>query len=742
MSTARDDMIANIAGPEEMAMPGDPAAENTEPGSSGPAAKKKKRHRAGRKKQNRESFQSGDAGEDHLRPGLLDNSQRSGQSSSFYRRQRHSSNTSLESEALLDHRDHGFTRHRHNSHSQGNAFTRPSLPFTRHRGSTTSGPMAAYQRSRVIIAPGTAVAEDEEESNDRTPLLSQSRNQSLPELRRVESGSRQENTRRDRKHSANSKASSKKRAQGAGGHSYQENDEFDVNNPPSVPASPRLGSLDSLMSNSERGRDAVITIDSSARNDEASPEALRRRGTIADLVERDVCFPGDTSLSEAADEDRHSVTSSRRERGKRRTAQWPDLEILEDWHREEKEERTHQEYVRAKKINEPVMVGGRLRPGRTVWHREEEEEPFRFTYFNETFDGTIHARTISDLVQEGTTFKDLFLPEPVELGSDCEEDEDDSTRQRLTKPNGPSGNTLNGRFRGVQHPKDSSDGEELRSVSLSHSQTLSPAAVSRQTSASNTPQPQTKEKRFGPRPTFWLDVLQPTEVEMKVLAKAFGIHQLTTEDILMGEEREKVELFPNYYFVNYRSFEQDKDSEDHMDPINFYAVVFRDGVITFHHKMTPHPANVRRRIRQLNDYMSPTADWISYAIIDDITDVYTPRVAQIESDVDAIDEEILYMNQTSADKAERAISSGKSEAGGDPTMGQLGGDMLRRVGESRKRVQSLYRLLGNKADVIKGFAKRCNEHWEVAPRSEIGLYLGDIQDHIVTMSSNLGHYES
>lgn len=68
-------------------------------------------------------------------------------------------------------------------------------------------------------------------------------------------------------------------------------------------------------------------------------------------------------------------------------------------------------------------------------------------------------------------------------------------------------------------------------------------------------------------------------------------------------------------------------------------------------------------------------------------------------------------------------------------------NMLRRTGEVRKRVMGLYRLLGNKADVIKGFAKRCNEQWEVAPRSEIGLYLGDIQDHIVTMTSNLSHYE-
>ena len=68
--------------------------------------------------------------------------------------------------------------------------------------------------------------------------------------------------------------------------------------------------------------------------------------------------------------------------------------------------------------------------------------------------------------------------------------------------------------------------------------------------------------------------------------------------------------------------------------------------------------------------------------------------------------------------------------------------MLRRVGEARKKVMLLYRLLGNKADVIKGFAKRCNEKWDIAPRSDIGLYLGDIQDHIMTMTSNLNHYET
>lgn len=46
----------------------------------------------------------------------------------------------------------------------------------------------------------------------------------------------------------------------------------------------------------------------------------------------------------------------------------------------------------------------------------------------------------------------------------------------------------------------------------------------------------------------------------------------------------------------------------------------------------------------------------------------------------------------------------------------------------------LMRLLGGKADVIKGFAKRCNEQYQVTPRGEIGLYLGDIQGMLLILS--------
>jgi len=78
--------------------------------------------------------------------------------------------------------------------------------------------------------------------------------------------------------------------------------------------------------------------------------------------------------------------------------------------------------------------------------------------------------------------------------------------------------------------------------------------------------------------TWWLDVQSPTDEEMKMLSKVFSIHPLTTEDILMEETREKIELFRNYYLVCFRSFDQDLYSPTHLEPLNMYIIVFREGI--------------------------------------------------------------------------------------------------------------------------------------------------------------------
>ncbi|CAG8633498.1 246_t:CDS:2, partial [Acaulospora morrowiae] len=217
---------------------------------------------------------------------------------------------------------------------------------------------------------------------------------------------------------------------------------------------------------------------------------------------------------------------------------------------------------------------------------------------------------------------------------------------------------------------------------------------------------------------WWIDVLSPTDTEMRDFGRIFGIHPLTVEDIEIEETREKCELFKEYYFICFRSFDQDHYSPTYLQPVSLYMVVMKEGIISFHFRPTPHPSNVRRRIKQLKDYITVTPDWINYAIIDDITDSFAPLIRTIEFEVDSIDELVLILKESEQT------------------------DMLRRIGHCRKKVLGLLRLLGNKADVMKGLIKRCSDlKWDVVISNEIVLYMGDIQDHIITMVQNLNHYE-
>ncbi|PYI23667.1 cora-domain-containing protein [Aspergillus violaceofuscus CBS 115571] len=698
----------------------------------------------------------------------------------FYNLRRDLSSTSLESEALLDHRNQPSMRPRRDSRL-GQSF-RPGSLSTPYRLAGETGSRGLSSRGKSYRAGEDS---DGEDVNDRTPLIPPSSAHS-PTVPRYGTDSKSSPFSFRQRRSSGQSGSSRCSPRAIPSPGLVEHDrDYDINNPPSMPTSPKLGpemnyddavvtgaefdfmlakSIDNRMENLARSHDVLIDVDaggakgpqpsmgSSPPSPHMAPhDGLRRRKTMP--AEEDVCFPTEAA-SELADED--ELRAPREDhRRRRRHREWPELSVLEEWSRQEKEERSGA--LRAKTISEPMLVEGRLRPQYRLWRREEEEAPYRFTYFNEEFQSTIHAQTISELVQPGGSFRELFIPDPPELEVSSDEDESEAedhhgeeapannygSRQGSQPGNGHSYTNRTGYFNSANHGGDTNNHNHNNHTPKQHPRmsVISEAVSDARTSTDVSParkQSQPKPKRYGPRPTFWLDVLSPTDTEMRVLAKAFGIHALTTEDIMMQEAREKVELFRNYYFVNYRTFEQDPNSENYLQPVNMYVVVFREGVLSFHFSQTPHPANVRRRIRQLMDYLILSSDWISYALIDDITDVFGPLIQAIEDEVDEIDEKIMQMHSD-----ERGLVSNTKDDEKDSVATSLApGEMLRRVGVCRKKVMGMYRLLSNKADVVKGFAKRCNEQWEVAPKSEIGLYLGDIQDHIMTMTSSLTYYET
>ncbi|KAM7207660.1 hypothetical protein V8F20_001927 [Naviculisporaceae sp. PSN 640] len=737
--------------PPQQGAPGPSSAQpkTAQPGQAHPP-RKRKNHRGGKKKKaRRKSFAvvQGDMTQDEHEEGL------EGVGEAFYAMPNHTlSNTSLDSEALLDHRaQKSFIRPR-----------RPSMLASSTSFQPQSGTGPSASRSRGITRNDSDDDEDTGPWSEGAPLLSSSVFQRAETFGGYGSNEAQRTSVPASRRS--SRSSSRRRPLAA--FSSLEQSRYNVNYPPSVPGSPTLRASDGLDVNFGDAmlRNELESGQRSPRSDngdngrpggfQSSP--LERRHTIALQAEEDVCFPQE-GLSEMGDED-HRDSAAYRMRSRRRRGKWPDLAILEEWSRYEKEGRS--EGRRAKKITEPQLINGRLRPVYGDWFRAEEEAPYRFTYFNEEFQSTIHSQTISELVQPGGSFKELFIPDPPLLEDSSSEEENDEGADHsaalhhvLSAQNGNSKAPSRQPSLAPATQQSFLDTRRERALSPTHngSTSMDSKAASGEPTPLQTKSPEppksplplkpSKPPRYGERPVWWLDIYSPTEAEMKVISKAFGIHPLTAEDIMVQEQREKVELFRHYYFVNYRSFDQDPNSENFLEPVNMYVVVFREGVLSFHFSVTPHPANVRRRIRQLRDYMILSSDWISYAIIDDITDVFGPLIHRIEDEVDDIDDAILQLHASDDDKDKKRDNLEKSDGSETVNSAEAGRDMLRRVGDCRKKVMSLYRLLGNKADVIKGFAKRCNEHWEVAPRSEIGLYLGDIQDHIVTMTANLSHYE-
>lgn len=177
------------------------------------------------------------------------------------------------------------------------------------------------------------------------------------------------------------------------------------------------------------------------------------------------------------------------------------------------------------------------------------DRPYRFSFYSNALAATIHARSLSELPAEGQTFEDLFS------GKQRDPDQGRKDQPPTSPPFSPPlfSNSSKNRTSGMNGDTDS-DGN-----------------------------------------TWWLDVQSPTDDEMKMLSKVgysshilscltttkvFSIHPLTTEDILMEETREKIELFRNYYLVCFRSFDQDPYSPTHLEPLNMYIIVFREGILS------------------------------------------------------------------------------------------------------------------------------------------------------------------
>ncbi|KAJ2370972.1 CorA metal ion transporter, partial [Coemansia sp. RSA 2607] len=123
--------------------------------------------------------------------------------------------------------------------------------------------------------------------------------------------------------------------------------------------------------------------------------------------------------------------------------------------------------------------------------------------------------------------------------------------------------------------------------------------------------------------------------------------------------------------------------EDNLDePAPFYIIVLDTGVLTLHFGNLPHVRNTIGRLLLDEELVALTPDYITYLLLDDITDTLVPTTRLLELEVDAIDELVLILTRAEHD------------------------DVLKRIGIERRHALWLVRLLHGKAEVLRAIERR------------------------------------
>ncbi len=201
----------------------------------------------------------------------------------------------------------------------------------------------------------------------------------------------------------------------------------------------------------------------------------------------------------------------------------------------------------------------------------------------------------------------------------------------------------------------------------------------------------------------WVDVLRPDAGVLEALAERFGWHPLATEDILHGQVRPKLDLYPEGPFFVWIAPHFSDDEVLRRVEIDFFLgerVLF-----------TSHS----EPIREIEDVaaeggrvLSRGPDWALHGILDRLVDSLLPPVDAIGDALEEVEDKMLEQ----------------------PTR-----EDLARLYTLRRRLLGLHRMVGPERDILRELARSRTYVSEEAYR-----YFDDVGDHIARVEDAIETY--
>jgi len=210
---------------------------------------------------------------------------------------------------------------------------------------------------------------------------------------------------------------------------------------------------------------------------------------------------------------------------------------------------------------------------------------------------------------------------------------------------------------------------------------------------------------IAPRPV-WIDFQGMEDEDMKKIETYFRLHPLTIEDCLIEDTREKFEVFEGYLFVVINEIHYIEYSNI-LNNVNLCIVVFPNVVLSFHYAPVQTMHEVLHKLNFEVQGDIPSAEWLLYALIDGVVDIYVTLVDQVVREADSLDGLVLLLS------------------GVDQT------ELLERIGYANRHAGHLKNGLFSKKEILatmKG-SERIG--------SSVKLYVQNVTDHVVRCNQKL-----
>jgi len=134
----------------------------------------------------------------------------------------------------------------------------------------------------------------------------------------------------------------------------------------------------------------------------------------------------------------------------------------------------------------------------------------------------------------------------------------------------------------------------------------------------------------------WLDVAEPTDAELALIAEELGLHPLAVEDARERHERPKADAYEGYYFITFSAVDAQSPGAVKIDIFSIFA--FADVLVTVRHVDWPARGDVEKRWREGR---IPSVGMLLHGLLDQTVDSYFPIVDDYGERADVLEGLIL-----------------------------------------------------------------------------------------------------